>query len=493
MQSHFNALIVDDERGIREGCRRVLARYANVIDTSETGEEAVAKFRPGFYDLALVDIKMPGMGGLALLEILRERDPYLMSIVITGYATLETAIEATRRGAYDFLPKPFTPDELMAKVWKALERRQLVLEALRLREERERRLLELATEKSRLRTIINCMRDGVLVTNREGQIVLYNPAARGLLGLPEANLIARPAAECIGSQELVTLLLEVLTAETNSTMLVRELPGADPDRTLIANVAPVLDEANEKIGAVAVLHDISQLKALDQAKTRFVSLVSHELRAPLAAIEGYLSLVLSGASSDNADEQRDMLTRCRARARSLLNLIDDLLDITHIESGKIAKEVAVHNAAEVVRDVVALLRPQASAQDVRVYDEMPASLMARADREDLVRIFTNLVSNAIKYNRRGGEVHLRGQEEGPWIRFDIVDTGIGIPPHAIDKVFDDFYRVKCKETIGIDGTGLGLPIAKRLVELYHGTIKASSQLGVGSTFTVLLPKVEDSA
>ena len=490
MDHGFKVLVVDDERGIREGCRRIVERYASAVETAETGEEALAKASAGQFDLALVDIKLPGMSGLELLDRLKEIDADLVSIVITGYATLELAIDATKRGAYDFLPKPFTPDELLGKIWNAIERRSLAVEAKRLRAERERQLLELATEKSRLRTVINCIQDAVLVTNRDGVLVLYNPAAARYLCLHERDLLGRSVEECLPHPALTDMFREVLAPAADCDMLVRELPTGEDGRVLMANVAPVRDEGGEKLGAVAVLSDISELKALDRAKSQFVSMVSHELRAPLAAIEGYLSLLLGGLVKDDPQEQQLMLSRARERARALLGLIDDLSDISRIEARQIAKQVRLLNLADVVREVLVLLRPQATARSVALHDDLPPELVVVADREDLVRVFTNLVSNAIKYNRPGGEVRLSGRSEGSYVRIDVADTGLGIPAEALDKIFDEFYRVKCRETAGIDGTGLGLHIARRLVESHHGSIRVTSELGKGSTFSVILPRGE---
>jgi PAS domain S-box-containing protein len=486
----FCVLVVDDERGVREGCKRVLSPYAQFVDTAESGEEAIAKFETGRYDLALVDIKMPGISGLDLLDVLHQRDPYLVAIVITGFATLETAIAATKRGAYDFLPKPFSPDELMAKVWNGLERRRLALEARRLREERERRLLEVATEQSRLRTIINCMQDGVLVTNREGQLVLYNPAAVRLLSLGSDPLPERQVSACIANAELIELFEQASSGDSSCSMLTRELAVENDSRTLMANVAPVRDEAGDVLGAVALLRDITELKALDRAKSQFVSMVSHELRAPLAAIEGYLGLILGGATRDNPQEERSMLSRSRERALALVSLIDDLLDISRIEAGTVARNVEPTSLAPVVDEVCALLGPQAKNKGVKVFDEVPDDLpQFAADREDIARIITNLLSNAIKYNRPGGKVWLRAAMEGEYLRFEVEDTGLGIPPDALPAVFDEFFRVKRPETREITGTGLGLTITKRLVESYQGTITVSSDVGRGTTFVVRLPRL----
>ena len=491
MEQAFDVLIVDDERGMREGCRRILGRYARIVETAETGEEAIAKAEAQTFDLALVDIKLPGISGLELLTELRQIDSDLVSIVITGYATLELAIEATKRGAYDFLPKPFTPDELLGKVWNALDRRRLSVETKRLREEREKRLLELATEKSRLRTVINCIQDGVVVTNRDGEVVLYNPAAARLLLLQEEGLLQKRFDEALPYPVLVDLFREVLGTTSGYAMLAREVVVESSGRILMANVAPVRDEQGEKIGAVAVVRDITEMKALDRAKSQFVSMVSHELRAPLAAIEGYLSLLIGGLVDGDPEEQRQMLTRSRARAVELLNLIDDLSDISRLEAGRVARQIEVINLADIVREVMILLRAQATGKTVSLHDELPAALPVEADREDMLRVFTNLVGNAIKYNRANGGVWLRGGRHGEHAVVEVVDGGIGIPAAGLPHVFEEFYRVKQKETRGIAGTGLGLYIAKRIVESYHGSLKVASEAGVGSTFTVTVPAADD--
>jgi PAS domain S-box-containing protein len=481
-------LVVDDERGVRDGCRRIVSRRAGRVDTAETAEEAVSIFEPGRYDIALVDIKMPGMSGLDLLDVFRAKDPDLASIVITGFATLDTAIEATRRGAYDFLPKPFSPDELMAKLESAIQRRRLAMETKHLREERERRLLEIATEKSRLRTVINCMQDGVVVINRAGQVVLYNPAAARMLLLRGTEIIGLPAATSLAQPDLVEMLGHIMDEQCPHEMLVRELPGKEATLTLMVNVAAVRDEVGGKLGAVAVLRDITELKAIDKAKSEFVSMVSHELRAPLAAIDGYLNLIITGRVKGDLEEERSMLLRSRDRAQALLALIDDLLDVSRLEAGQVSRDVESLVVAQVADEVVALLRPAAEAEGVTIHQEIPANIpLVAADHEDLARLLTNLVSNAVKYNHPGGELWLHGVVDGQYLCIEVADTGIGIPANAIGHIFDEFYRVKRPETRQITGTGLGLTIAKKIVESYHGSISVSSELGVGTRFTVRLP------
>src|SRR3989339_324503 len=183
MHTQTNILVIDDEQIMREGCSRILSKDGWTVTTAENGNLGLDKFqiRPEKIDVILLDLMMPGMSGMEVLERLRAIDPNLLVIVITGYATVESAVEAMKKGAYDFIPKPFTPDQLRIVVKRALERRSLQKEADFLRRERERSLRDIAAEKSKLKTIINCMGDGVLVCDREGCMVLTNPAASRML------------------------------------------------------------------------------------------------------------------------------------------------------------------------------------------------------------------------------------------------------------------------------------------------------------------------
>jgi len=188
-------LICDDELPIRTACAKILAEQGARTVVAENGLVGLEKAKAEGFDLALIDLKMPQMDGMELLENLNQLDPDLIKIVITGYATLETAIQAVQKGAYDYIPKPFTPGELRTRVNRGLERRSLLQEAKRLREERERNLLELANEKSRTQTIVQCMADGLLVTNRDRQVVFCNPAGRRLLKVRRPLQVGEPLGQ----------------------------------------------------------------------------------------------------------------------------------------------------------------------------------------------------------------------------------------------------------------------------------------------------------
>jgi len=492
----FRILVMDDEPGILRGCERVLRSEGHEVLLADRGEKGLELLRQNpDIDLVLVDLRMPGMGGLEVLTQAREWAPETVFVVITAYATLEAAIEATKRGAYDFLAKPFAPDELLRLVHRSLERVRLLRERNRLEAERRRRMLELATEQSRLRTIIDCMAEGVLVCNAEQELVLYNPAALKVLLPVSAGEAPSAAGEVVRPAEIVEMIAQ---ASREPKRLSREVKLADApqEEWVLADVAPVTDSASGQVlGTVTVLRDITQMKRIEQVKAQFMNMVAHELRAPLAAVDGYLTVMLEGLATDPA-KQTEMLTRSKQRLGGLLDLVGDLLDVARMEAGTVRREIAPQQIEEIIGEVVELMQPLARESQVSLIRRASEGLPAvEADREELLRLLGNLVTNAIKYNRREGQVVVTAAPDGPYVRISVSDTGVGISEAGVPKLFREFFREKTAETRHVVGTGLGLSIVKRIVDFYHGRIDVRSRPGEGSTFTVWLPcqRVEQPA
>jgi two-component system phosphate regulon sensor histidine kinase PhoR len=479
-EARHQILVLDDEPGIRRGCQRVLVAEGHEVFAAESVDQALEILRkhPGI-EVALVDLRMAGgppeaadMGGMTFLSAAVSETPLLVCNVITAYATIEAAIEVTRRGAHDFLAKPFTPDDLLRLVDKSLERSRLLREHQRLVGERERRLLQLATEQSRLRGIVDSLADAVLVCNADDELVLYNPAALRVMPNLQPGREAYALAEVLESPELVELIHE---AQATRGRLSREIQLAEElgGQWVLGNVAPVTDEQSGSFqGTVTVLRDITELRRVEQVKAQFVNMVAHELRAPLSAVDGYLSVLHEGLVP-SVDKQREMLSRSRQRLRALLDLVSDLLDVARMEAGTVRRQI----------------QPLAETAQVRLEHQVPADLpRVEADREELIRLFTNLLSNAIKYNRPGGVVKVCAVAEGPYVRFDVADTGIGISTEGLQSLFSEFFREKRRETARVTGTGLGLSIVKSIVDFYHGRLDVKSREGEGSTFSIWLPR-----
>ena len=489
MSTKANILVVDDEMGIREGCKRALSEEGYAVDGAEDGQAGLQKVTQNDYDLVLVDLMMPGIGGMDLIKKIHHMDPEIITVVITGNATIETAVEATKLGAYDYLPKPFSPEALSAVVKRGLEKRILSLEAKKLYAERTQKMLELVNERSRMRTIIGCMADGVLVANLEGRLVLWNASSVKMLKSKGFDIAGEPLEYYISNKPLIAAIKDVLDSEDKDfSMVSHEIPVQDQKVILMANIAPVRDEDGKILGAVTVLRDITTLKEINKIKSQFVSMVAHELRAPMAAIKGWLEVVLSGEAGGDAEQKKKWLLRAMDRSDSLLALVDDLLVINRMETGKIAQKMESVKIDDIINKIIEFLKPDAEKRKVSIRAKLPEELPSiQADVRDMEKLFTNLISNAIKYNRKDGSVSIEGEMEGSFIRYNVKDTGIGISAEHLSRIFDDFYRADEERTKKIPGTGLGLTIAKKIVNSHFGRLEVESEPEKGSVFSVYLP------
>jgi signal transduction histidine kinase len=490
-------LVVDDERDIRDGVERFLKRMGCRVHQAADGAaglEALAEHRPW---VVLLDLKMPGMDGLEVLPVILREEPETLVIVITGYATVETAIQAMKNGAYDFIPKPFNPDQLRITVGRAIERRRLAEEARRAREERRRTLADLHTEKSRTRTIIRALPFGVLVTATDGRVALLNPALRHLLDLPDDCAPGRALEEYVDDAEFCRRARQPpepppAGAPPQEASWSCELATAG-GRQLLARGTAVTGEEGESLGTVVVMVDLTPFKLLDGVKSEFVAKVSHELRSPLSTIYLQLSLLLDDGQSGQA-ESRHLISRAREKTEGLIAFVRDMLDLSRLESGA-AREKQRVELGQTLSAVVEALEPQAREKEQSLSLELPEGGLPAlwADPGALDSVFTNLVSNAVKYTPQGGSIAVRAAADGGRVRVEVADDGIGIEPDKKEAVFEKFYRVKSQHTRYVTGTGLGLPIVKSILEGMGGEVGLESQPGQGSTFTVLLPVEEPPA
>jgi signal transduction histidine kinase len=223
-------------------------------------------------------------------------------------------------------------------------------------------------------------------------------------------------------------------------------------------------------------------------KTSFVNMVSHELRSPLGAIKMQLQVILDGLAGEVTEKQQEMLSRANGKIQGLIDLITDLLDVAKIEAGHQHLEQVPLNLAEILGGIFNLLQAKAAGQKVSLHLEAPPDLpLIRADRRGMEEVFTNLVSNAINYSPDGGEVLVKLVPQPDYLEVRVSDTGVGIDPEEIGKIFDKFYRVKNPRTRQVIGTGLGLAIVKGVIDAHRGSVSVESRLGAGTTFKVRLP------
>ncbi len=486
-------LVVDDEFGMREGCRKVLTSEGYEVETAEDGVAALELFKEGKeFAVALVDLKMPRMGGMELIEEIQKYDKDIALLVITAYATIGTAVEATKKGAYGYIPKPFTPGELLIPVKNGLEKRELSLRTKKLQQERDEKLLEVAYERSKCGSIIRCMSDGVIVVNRDSKIVLTNATVNRFF--PEfTNIPPLSPIESLGYTDLESLLSETLSTGSYPAILSKEISRGE--RTYMVNASPLVKDESEILGAVAVLRDISDLKKLEAVKASFVSMVSHEVKSHLGAIEGYLSLLLSDETNSYTEENRKMMERMGLRAKALRTMVSDLMDIGAIETGKFFIKRVPIKVNEVINDAVQICIEKARKKRIELTDscrDLEEKLEILGDRDALVTVLRNLIDNAIKYTPECGHIKVNNKAEGKYVKISVSDDGIGMTGEEKAKIFNEFYRVRNEFTSHVPGSGLGLTLVKKLIDMHQGKIVVEAGPGKGSVFTIILPEIKEA-
>ena len=481
IQTHYppRILVVDDESRIREACKLVLEECGYEVSMVSSGTQAIEGVSAEHFDIILLDLMMPEMSGFDVLARIKALDPGTVVIVITGYATLEHSVEAMKKGAFDFIPKPFSPEHLRVTVAKAIE----YTEALR----------DIADSRSRLRVLVNHIADGVMCTNPQNQIALANPAFLRMVGCPAPSAIGWQMDEVVlypQIREMVSRALNMPESELSELTEEITLNGNNRTEELVLSIrcAPFRDRIGRNLGVITILHDITALKRMDRMKSQFVSTVNHEIQSPLNTVMMQLQVVLDGLAGELSEKQQNILSRVSQKINSLSRMASELLDLAKIESGLISLEREPVNILTIIRDQVAFHQPRAESQAIRLEIDAPEVLpLVVANRRNMEAVLSNLITNAIKYSPDGGRVTVSAAIEADFLSIRIQDTGIGINSEDLKLVFNQFYRVKNEKTRYINGTGLGLAIVKRIVESHEGRIKVESRPGEGSTFTVFLP------
>jgi two-component system phosphate regulon sensor histidine kinase PhoR len=357
----------------------------------------------------------------------------------------------------------------------------------RLRAQEDRHEESAARTQAQQQALFNSMIEGVLLLDPQGRIQLVNESLQRLLHL-KGDVRGQTILEAFRLQELAALV-ERLPAERLVHNHTFELPGLE-ERWLQVNAAAVLDREGAPLGDILVFHDLTRLKQLENTRQEFVANVSHELRTPLSLIKGFVETLLEGAKDDPENATRFLKTIEKHTDR-LTFLIEDLLTISRLESGQIVMNLHPVELREEVHRVAGDLQARAAEKRIRLDNQVPAGLRARADADRLEQVLFNLIENAIKYGRAEGCVTIGAAPAADhlveaWVR----DDGPGIPADARDRVFERFYRVDRARSRDTGGTGLGLSIVKHIVQGHGGKVWLKSESGEGASFHFTLPAAE---
>lgn len=350
---------------------------------------------------------------------------------------------------------------------------------------------EISKEKDYLQTILKGMVEGVLVVDGRGRILMVNDALRRLLSLSK-DVSDKMPLEIIRNAELEGAIRKAIQDGENIALEL-DLNKAG-EKTIEVNVVSILpssrrmDEDSEGIrGAIAVFHDITQLKQLEKIRQDFVANVSHELRTPLTTIKGYAETLLEGGLKE--DQAFQFVQVIKRHTDRLTKIVEDLLMLSKIETKEFQLKMEVIPGQDLIDDIIDFVKESAERKKISLSrNEIPSSLAVLADRSHLEQILINLLDNAIKYTPEGGRVIVSAVEkDSKDIQFSVEDNGIGIPKEDLSRIFERFYRVDKGRSKELGGTGLGLSIVKHLVQAHGGRVWVESQPGKGSTFYFTLP------
>lgn len=360
--------------------------------------------------------------------------------------------------------------------------RSLDRAAARLRELLERLNLESAQRES----ILTSMIEGVLAVDSDLRVTFCNEAFLKAVGAGSPVHQRSPLLEIVRDPGIVDTVTYVLESRQSKSQ--RLYLPAPEGRSFEVHVSPL--QAPSGAGALIILHDVTDLERLERVRRDFVANVSHELRTPLTAIHGYAETLLEGGLEDD-ENNRKFVEIIRAHATRLSNISSDLLRLSELESNRVAPEPERISVTAAVETALRTVEPESQLRGIRVISSPPGTLEIMGEKGRLEQVLVNLLDNAIKFNRPGGEVRLEVESapEGK-VRIVVSDTGLGIPSTDSSRIFERFYRVDKTRSREMGGTGLGLSIVKHIVERMKGTVRVESQLGKGSTFTILLPAAE---
>jgi signal transduction histidine kinase/DNA-binding response OmpR family regulator len=542
-------LIVDDEPSVAEVFQEFLASQGYTLSLAASGEEAVRRLPEFHPDMILTDLNLPGLSGLEVMRAAKAVDPEVCVVVVTGYASASTAIDALRQGAYDYVTKPFDLDDVFQIVERGIANRRLKVlnrrlieelrqknEILREHEHELRERVRLATRQMtslyevgkeisadldlerRMAVICNraagmCGARAALLYLRQEQSDVFHPSAAFGAALATGE---GAGGFAIGDGVLGASARDQLPARARAEEggMPLEVPGiAGACRSLLA--IPLVDE-NQVIAVLALVDRPegfgdedesfmalfaspaaialrnSQLyertRSLDRLKSEFVAVVSHEIRTPLTSVKGAVELLADEHYFTNSEQQVKLLTIAHANAERLLVLINDILDFSRLESSSLPMSLELQRLEPIVTQVAQNLRTQLEERRLQLETRLAPGLPeVMVDSHRIGQVLTNLMSNAIKFSPAGGRILITAEPWNGCVRVGVRDHGEGIAPQDLPKLFRKFSQIDSSATRKAGGTGLGLVICKGIIEQHGGQMAVESTPGEGSTFFFVLP------
>jgi two-component system, NtrC family, sensor histidine kinase KinB len=464
--------ILPRSRTIREGAQKIInVNLKNMVDADGQAQRRVAQTRKALLFLLFIAIAMGA--GFTLLA-----GPAILEPI----ASLTRSVREIQKGNLDLVVNVHSQDEI-GQLGAAFNQMATSLRELR----RSDRAYLLRTQHS-TQLALDSLSDAVAICNCEGKIELANEAAQRLFGLMPESTVDAAGNEKIG-QMFVRVCQEERSFQPRGYDAALQIFMEEEEHFFLPQAIPIFDEPHQLVGVTLMLTDVTRLRRLDEVKTGLISTVSHELKTPLTSIRLAIHVLLNEKLGPLSPQQTEILATARQDSDRLYRVIEDLLDISRIESGRAELQLEPVNVDELVLQVTDKLRSAFLDRKITVHlkvaPEVPRVLI---DPTRFQLVFDNLLNNALKYTPSGGEVTIAARPENGMVAFTVEDTGSGIAPEYLPRIFEKFFRVPGQDQIG---SGLGLTIAKEIVEAHHGTISVASQPGKGTKFTFAVQAVTE--
>ena len=516
-------LIVDDEADVLDLCRRILEAKSYPVKTALNGDEAIILAQQEHFDLLLTDIKMPGMSGLEIAQVLKQSDPGVICVIMTGYSTMDMVIEALKLGIDEFVMKPFAPEELSMAVAKALEKQHLRKENFRLRSliplfelnktlmgtvEVEKvlgRLLDISQQETNadLAGLYLFQADEIITTfhqendaesplqsatrDKLARFVLNNSDEQLNLNIKNIEDVSQwELLQELGARSIIVTPLRAKDTNLGALVLARlegEFDPSDVDFLAVLSGQAGIALENARL-FTEIQAAYKELKALDHMKSEFINIAAHELRTPLAILMGYAAVLeddLDGAA-------HGYVSHIMRNALRLRSIIDDMLSLQSLESGTASLSADTLNLLEVITEIAQSMSLLVQEKSLELSLDIPADFpQLITDRQKFDLIVMNLFHNAVKFTPARGQITFKATVDGDLTTMSITNTGVTIPKEKLNRIFDRFYQVESSLTREHGGIGLGLSIVRGMVEVCGGTIQVESEEETGTTFTFTLP------
>lgn len=411
----------------------------------------------------------------------------LSSILVKPLHAMTEATERITQGDYDVSLSAKSKDELGSLA------RKIMVMSRKLKAYHELNVQQLLAAKKRNEAIIDSIPDGLIMVDAELHILAVNPRAARIFGHSPEQVRDRHFFDVVKNQQLYDHVKTVAErrqlvdlSEEEATLAIGENEQVEYYRF---SITPVETERRQVLGIVLLLQNVTKLKELDRLKGEFVMTASHELRTPLTSIAMSIDLLMESARPNLAEKQQQLLDAAHEEVQRLRALVNDLLDLSKIEAGRVEMEFATLEVSIPIRKACSVFTRQAAEQQVELTCSVPEQLdQIKADPNKITWVLTNLISNALRYTNPGGHIKVLAEELGDFMYLSVADDGEGIAPEYQSRIFDKFVQVKGEKAVG--GSGLGLAIAREIVKAHGGTIWLNSIPGQGSTFTFTLPVVD---